>query len=34
VCILPSFIAIRTGTFMEYAFMVAFGVGVVKLWLS
>jgi inner membrane protein len=34
VCLLPSFIAIRTGTFMEYAFMVAFGVGVVKLWLS
>jgi len=34
VCLLPSFIAIRTGSFFEYAFMVAFGVGVVKLWLS
>ena len=34
ICLLPSFIAIRTGSFMEYAFMVAFGVGVVKLWTS
>lgn len=34
VCLLPSFIAIRTGTFAEYAFMVAFGVGVVKLWIG
>lgn len=32
VCLLPSFIAIRTGSFFEYAFMVAFGVGVVRLW--
>lgn len=34
VCLLPSFIAIRTGSFFEYAFMVALGVGVVKLWIG
>ena len=34
VCLLPSFIAIRTGSFFEYAFMVAFGVGVLKLWIG
>jgi membrane-bound metal-dependent hydrolase YbcI (DUF457 family) len=31
--LLPKLIAIRTGSFFEYALMVAFGIGLVKLWM-